>query len=85
MTIMTGIDDVKNVGKVTAWNDETELNFWKSNSSCNAIKGTDGSVFHPEILRNETLYVFNRDLCRSLPIGKIIFSFFFRIAKVPPN
>ena len=44
--------------------------FWKSgkNYTCNKIKGYDGSVFHPEININETLYLFNKDLCRSLPL-----------------
>ena len=33
---------------------------------CNMINGTDGSAFHPTVTRDETLYVFNTDLCRSL-------------------
>ena len=53
-----------------SWDDETELNFWKNDtgSMCNALRGTDGSTFHPDIKRDETLYIFNRDLCRSLPL-----------------
>jgi hypothetical protein len=31
-------------------------------------RGTDGSIFHPNIFPNETLYIFNRDLCQSLPL-----------------
>ena len=64
----TGQSNLLDVGKVYSWNDQTELDFWKNDSSCNAIKGTDGSTFHPEIQRNETLHIFNRDLCRSLPL-----------------
>jgi len=46
-----------------------ELPFWREGKgSCNAIRGTDGSVFHPGIAKSETLYVFSRDLCRSLPL-----------------
>ena len=56
------------VGKVYSWNDQTELDFWKNDSSCNAIKGTDGSTFHPDIKKDETIHIFNRDLCRSLPL-----------------
>lgn len=33
---------------------------------CNTINGTDGSSFHPQVKRSETLYIFNTDLCRSL-------------------
>jgi len=68
LTIKTGIDDILNLGKVVAWNDETELDFWRKGSACNKIKGTDGSLFHPNILQNETLYLFQRDLCRSIPL-----------------
>ena len=32
------------------------------------FRGGDGSVFHPDILKNETLYVFNKDACQSIPI-----------------
>ena len=68
LTTMTGQSDVKDVGRVTAWNDETELKFWRENSECNKIKGTDGSSFPPDIMPNTTLYLFNRDMCRSLPL-----------------
>ena len=64
----TGQKNLLDVGKVYSWDDQTELDFWKNDSMCNAIKGTDGSTFHPEIQRDETLHIFNRDLCRSLPM-----------------
>ena len=66
MTTMTGQSDIQDVGRVVAWNDETKLKFWKN--ECNEIKGTDGSSFPPDILPNTTLYLFNRDMCRSLPL-----------------
>ena len=58
------------MGKVYSWNNETDLTFWKNDtgSMCNAIQGTDGSTFHPDVKKNETLHIFNRDLCRSLPL-----------------
>ena len=58
------------MGKVHSWDGETELSFWKNDtgSMCNAIRGTDGSTFHPDIKKDETLHIFNRDLCRSLPL-----------------
>ncbi|KAG7257449.1 hypothetical protein CRUP_007753 [Coryphaenoides rupestris] len=42
-----------------------KLTFWTSNQS-NAINGTDGSAFHPLLDKNERLYVFTSDLCRSI-------------------
>ena len=65
----TGRNNLADVGKVHSWDDQTALDFWKNDTEyCNAITGTDGSTFHPEIERNETLHIFNRDLCRSLPL-----------------
>ena len=52
------------IGLVTSWDNQTKLNFWKSNSnqndSCNSLNGTDASVFHPNVKKNETLRIFNR-------------------------
>ncbi len=31
-------------------------------------RGTDGSIFHPGVTKSDVLHVFNRDLCRSLPL-----------------
>jgi len=64
---MTGSDRVMDVGKVVSFNGKKQLDFW-STEECNAIKGTDGSIFHPDVTKNETLYIFNRDLCQSLPL-----------------
>ena len=66
LTTMTGQSSVEDVGRVVSWNGQTKLKFWKD--ECNQIKGTDGSSFPPGILPNTTLYLFNRDLCRSLPL-----------------
>nr|XP_020461709.1 lysosome membrane protein 2-like [Monopterus albus] len=43
----------------------SSLHFWTSDE-CNMINGTNGASFHPVIAKNETLYMFSSDLCRSL-------------------
>jgi hypothetical protein len=63
----TGRNDVYQIGQVVSFQDKTELDFW-STEDCNAIRGTDGTMFHPDIQRNETLYIFNMNLCQSLPL-----------------
>jgi len=63
----TGMKDVKDVAKVVSYGGQKSLNFWSS-SQCNSIRGTDGSLFHPGVEINETLHIFNRDLCQSLPL-----------------
>lgn len=64
---LTGADDVSKVGKVLSYQGKQKLDFWTS-EECNEIKGTDGTMFHPDVARNETLYIFNMNLCQSLPL-----------------
>lgn len=64
---MTGTDNVYEVGKLLSFKNKVKLDFW-STEECNTIRGTDGTVFHPDVLQNETLYIFNMDLCQSLPL-----------------
>merc|ERR1712170_201009 len=64
---MTGQTNVHDVAKIVSYGGKTKMDFW-STRQCNAIRGTDGSLFHPGVQANETLYLFNRDLCQSLPL-----------------
>ncbi|KAG2465803.1 SCRB2 protein, partial [Polypterus senegalus] len=60
----SGEDDYKDFGKIFTWNGQSTLKWWSSNES-NMINGTDGSTFHPLISKDELLYIFAADLCRS--------------------
>ena len=64
---LTGLGDVRQLGQILSVDGDEKLSFWRGDA-CNEIRGTDGSVFHPGITQNETLYIFNKDLCRSLPL-----------------
>ena len=33
---------------------------------CN--RGTDGTMFHPDVMKNDTLHIFNMNLCQALPL-----------------
>ncbi|XP_054468451.1 lysosome membrane protein 2-like isoform X2 [Anoplopoma fimbria] len=61
----TGQQNYMDYGHVKTWNGESELTFWKSNQS-NSINGSDGSAFHPLLDKNERIYIFTSDLCRSI-------------------
>ncbi|KAK1174400.1 lysosome membrane protein 2-like [Acipenser oxyrinchus oxyrinchus] len=61
----TGMQDYKDFGKIVSWNGESKMKWWSSNES-NMINGSDGSSFHPLIGKNESLYIFSPDLCRSI-------------------
>ena len=58
-------DDNAHENEILTWDDETSLDVW-ADSHCNAINGTDASLFHSFIEKNETLYIFTNDICRSI-------------------
>ncbi|KAG7276693.1 hypothetical protein CRUP_006872 [Coryphaenoides rupestris] len=66
----TGEQNYLDYGKIDTWNGLREMTWWSSNQS-NMINGTDGAVFHPLINRNELLYIFAADLCRSIHLGYV--------------
>lgn len=61
----TGEQNYLDYGRVETWKGQSQLNFWASNQS-NSINGSDGSAFHPLLEKNERIYVFTPDLCRSI-------------------
>uniref|UniRef100_I3MDR5 Scavenger receptor class B member 2 n=1 Tax=Ictidomys tridecemlineatus TaxID=43179 RepID=I3MDR5_ICTTR len=64
---LTGEDNYLNFTKIVEWNGKTSLNWWATDE-CNMINGTDGDSFHPLITKDEVLYVFPSDFCRSVYI-----------------
>uniref|UniRef100_K9J176 Putative plasma membrane glycoprotein cd36 n=1 Tax=Desmodus rotundus TaxID=9430 RepID=K9J176_DESRO len=62
---LTGEDNYLDFSKIVEWNGKTSLDWWATDK-CNMINGTDGDTFHPLITKDETLYVFPSDFCRSL-------------------
>ncbi|XP_062907347.1 lysosome membrane protein 2-like [Mobula hypostoma] len=61
----TGKKDYMDFSKILMWKGQRSLNWWASNTS-NMINGTDGATFHPLIKKDESLYIFAPDICRSL-------------------
>ncbi|XP_037607909.1 lysosome membrane protein 2c [Sebastes umbrosus] len=61
----TGQQDYNDYARVDTWNGDSKLNWWTSDV-CNMINGTNGASFHPVINKNETIYIFSSDLCRSI-------------------
>ncbi|XP_070780729.1 lysosome membrane protein 2-like isoform X2 [Enoplosus armatus] len=61
----TGEQNYMDYGRVETWKGQSQLTFWKSNQS-NSINGSDGSAFHPLLNKNERIYIFTPDLCRSI-------------------
>ncbi|CAI5666740.1 unnamed protein product [Oreochromis niloticus] len=61
----TGQQNSRDFSRVDTWKGESSLNWWTSDE-CNMINGTIGTSFHPVITKNDMLYIFSSDLCRSL-------------------
>uniref|UniRef100_A0A8C9TBR0 Scavenger receptor class B member 2 n=1 Tax=Scleropages formosus TaxID=113540 RepID=A0A8C9TBR0_SCLFO len=61
----TGKDNYKDFSRVAEWRGESSLTWWTTNE-CNMINGTIASTFHPIVEKNEVIYIFSSDLCRSL-------------------
>ena len=49
--------------------DETEF---LNNNICNWPRGTDGQQFHPYIKKNDRLWIFQTDICRSLYMDYVV-------------
>lgn len=69
--IGTGIDNIRNVGRIYKWNNMTSLTenkpdpIWNSDYA-NQIAGTDGGAFAPLLNKNDRVFVFLDSMCRSL-------------------
>ncbi|XP_060937451.1 lysosome membrane protein 2-like isoform X2 [Limanda limanda] len=61
----TGEQNYMDYGRVQTWKGQSKLSFWKTDDS-NSINGSDGSAFHPLLEKNERIYIFTPDLCRSI-------------------
>jgi len=65
LKIKTGHGDLTQEASIEAWKGQSQLNVW-GDQFCNAINGTDGTMFHPFVNKNDTLYMFSPDICRSI-------------------
>jgi len=69
-TMYTGSGNPYNLSKISLFNGKNSLGIWseETDKSCNKVQGSDGATFNPYIQEDETLWFFNDQLCRSLPL-----------------
>lgn len=58
-------ENLKKLGEIERFNFSSSLSIW-SNSYANMINGTDSTVWHPFVDKNERIYSFMTDICRSV-------------------
>ncbi|XP_076643029.1 epithelial membrane protein isoform X2 [Halictus rubicundus] len=66
-TIFTGQADITKYGVLDKWNGKSSLGHWTT-PECDSVAGSDGSIFPPRITKQTVLKVFDKDLCRTLPL-----------------
>lgn len=68
VTVHTGADDISRLGQIVNFNGATSQGVWRTDE-CDAIEGSDGSQFPPpKVSQDARLYVYNRDMCRRMPL-----------------
>lgn len=64
-SVSRGSRDISTLGQVMAFNGETDLDLY-SEAVCDKWNGTDGLIFPPFLSKNEPIFAFVPDLCRSV-------------------
>ncbi|KAE8630968.1 hypothetical protein XENTR_v10001036 [Xenopus tropicalis] len=62
---LSGEKDYLEFTQIAEWKGQKALNWWTT-ETCNMINGTDGTSFHPLLNKDDTIYMFSSDLCRSI-------------------
>lgn len=80
VTVFTGASDIRQFGLIDKFNGLSHLTHWKT-EKCNRLNGSDGSIFPPHITPNTTLYVYEKDLCRLLPLRCVSRGYFLVVCE----
>ncbi|KFM67982.1 Scavenger receptor class B member 1, partial [Stegodyphus mimosarum] len=65
--IKSGVKGINDYASIQEWNNRSSVDWW-DDKYCDQINGTDGVQYAPGVKRNDTLRLFNPNLCRSIPL-----------------
>ncbi|GIX80405.1 lysosome membrane protein 2 [Caerostris darwini] len=65
--IKSGVTGISDYAAIQEWNNKSIVDWW-DDDKCNTISGTDGVQYAPGLTRNQSLRLFNPNLCRTLPL-----------------
>lgn len=67
----TGVDDIRNVGKLRKWNFEPRTNFFDGH--CGNLEGASAGELFPPYMPHDTQFisVFSPELCRNIFLRKV--------------
>ncbi|CAH8541558.1 unnamed protein product [Heterobilharzia americana] len=68
IVIKDGVRDQKLLGKIVSFHGNKVLSYWTT-PTANMINGSDGTMFHPFIHKEDEIYVFAKELCRSVQLS----------------
>jgi hypothetical protein len=63
--VKRGVTNAREMGTAVSYNGETEAGVWKSDE-CDRFVGTDSTIFPPFLKKEEGLWAYSPELCRSM-------------------
>lgn len=67
-TLYRGVKNIHDVGRIAAVNGKISLKAFKKLESCNIINGTDKLFYAPFQKKDDIVWVFSDDACKSFPL-----------------
>lgn len=67
-TLMRGSKNAHDIGRLVAVNDKPTMTVYKKDDKCNVINGTDKLFFPPFQRKEDIIWVYSHDACKSFPL-----------------